>query len=525
MKPVCSVTKLPPEILADIFVYSLPERPMVSLSSPPILLTAVCKSWRDIAERYSQLWTRLFIQMRIGLHPMEDSEEVLIRKGAAICRWLEFAPATMSFLSVSIVNTDRSRWETPNAAQQHLMQDIMRPILSRICSAKLTNKWKTLVLGSLDEPYRSQIMSIPANELRSLQSLECWATSEVFNDVSQVDRTILGKSSLVAARALTSLRINSLLPTLNLKDYPLANWDTMTELHVRPSTFWIDSTGESGCTAWISFAEVLIILDRCKSTLTSFTFTRVLPGNPFDNSASKTVQTPPAMTFPSLRQMTLRTRGVHNLSEILALFKVPSLVSLDILDEEAQFTPFGGALFSLLHANPTVPRQLERLTFNYDQLGSSALETLFGLFGCPGTRVKNLSVLGIEPMKLGRNGGGALVTRDLLAKLVPHITVEEDDDGSPPPLFPCLETFNITAPYHGEVLPFDFVDLIASRITAWWRGGRGIAKLRKCDIQVSKVPPSDDFHRRLSLRLAELGGCPSSILDDVDINFYAPYWR
>lgn len=520
--------QLPPEVLAKIFIESLPERPVPSLSSPPLLLTTVCKSWRDVAEQHPQLWERIFIHFHVGLLNTSDRADALVRKGAAICRWLHLAPASTTFVSLSILNTTWcEEWEEPTWPQRYLVFDIMRPLLFRLCAPQFTNKWKTLVLSYVAEPYRSQVLNIPASELRSLRTLECKATKDHCSTVNKMTRTMLGKSTLLTAPALTSLHIQSLFPSLNLKDYPLANWNAMTELHVTPWSFWPGASGdpENGCMAWISISEVYTVLDRCKSTLISFAFTSVVPGDPTTDAASRTTHVPRTMAFPNLRHLSLRTKGVENLADCLALFKVPSLISLDIRDEGTHFAPSGGAVFALLQANPTITTQLETVGFKYDQLGPSRMESILELLGGSGTQVKHLSVVGTEPKNPGRSSGGALITRNLLDKLIPKFRLDDHDheEGPPLPLFPCLETLHVIAPYSGEASAFDFADLIAGRITSWLEGRQGIAKLKTYHLKLFEEPSLDDFYNHLAIGIAELCDCPESVFDDVDIDFSPLY--
>ncbi|KAF9445457.1 hypothetical protein P691DRAFT_675618, partial [Macrolepiota fuliginosa MF-IS2] len=50
------VYSLPPEILEEIFVHSLPAFPVLSHEVAPLLLCSVCSSWRNVALHSSRLW-------------------------------------------------------------------------------------------------------------------------------------------------------------------------------------------------------------------------------------------------------------------------------------------------------------------------------------------------------------------------------------------------------------------------------------------------------------------------------------
>ncbi|KAG2031501.1 hypothetical protein BDR03DRAFT_972476 [Suillus americanus] len=55
------VSRLPTEVLCHIFIYTLPEIActLLQLNSPPILLTRVCRRWREVSVDMPSLWCKL----------------------------------------------------------------------------------------------------------------------------------------------------------------------------------------------------------------------------------------------------------------------------------------------------------------------------------------------------------------------------------------------------------------------------------------------------------------------------------
>ncbi|KAG1813157.1 uncharacterized protein BJ212DRAFT_1366829 [Suillus subaureus] len=62
---VSAVWRLPPEILSHIFMYCLPEEQYLSPAPrlAPMLLTRICRRWRDVAVATPGLWCRLFVDV------------------------------------------------------------------------------------------------------------------------------------------------------------------------------------------------------------------------------------------------------------------------------------------------------------------------------------------------------------------------------------------------------------------------------------------------------------------------------
>ncbi|KIK44272.1 hypothetical protein CY34DRAFT_80259, partial [Suillus luteus UH-Slu-Lm8-n1] len=60
---VSPLRNLPTEILSLIFLHCLPENSHLSLtqSTAPVLLTRICRQWREVALDMPRLWCRLHL--------------------------------------------------------------------------------------------------------------------------------------------------------------------------------------------------------------------------------------------------------------------------------------------------------------------------------------------------------------------------------------------------------------------------------------------------------------------------------
>ncbi|KAF7352385.1 F-box domain-containing protein [Mycena venus] len=69
------VLTLPPEITSEIFVYCLPAKrvwDVVNMEEAPLLLTHICRAWRQIAIATPQLWTSLLIYRANSLLQLDE---------------------------------------------------------------------------------------------------------------------------------------------------------------------------------------------------------------------------------------------------------------------------------------------------------------------------------------------------------------------------------------------------------------------------------------------------------------------
>ncbi|KAJ3755998.1 hypothetical protein EV360DRAFT_72372 [Lentinula raphanica] len=95
------IRRIPAETLADIFGHCLStERyPIRSLMEAPLLLTMVCRQWREVAITHPPLWSALHIH--VALRVACDAEELALRQGG-VHQWIARAGALPLSLSLSL---------------------------------------------------------------------------------------------------------------------------------------------------------------------------------------------------------------------------------------------------------------------------------------------------------------------------------------------------------------------------------------------------------------------------------------
>jgi hypothetical protein len=156
------IRRIPSEILAEIFFRCLPAEhlPTRSLAEAPLLVTLVCKEWRETALNTPRMWSSLHVFI-----PDDDTE--LAKRKNGVERWLELSgnrPLTLSL-------TDRQR--TIRNAQDGLLQnepysgetpllDFIRSLISQ------SFRWKDITLN-VPYPGLQLIASIPHERIPILQ--------------------------------------------------------------------------------------------------------------------------------------------------------------------------------------------------------------------------------------------------------------------------------------------------------------------------------------------------------------------
>ncbi|KAF7367200.1 F-box domain-containing protein [Mycena sanguinolenta] len=81
---LCPLRRIPPEILSEIFAWTLPfRREVLSTENCPWVLTHVCRGWRAVAITTSSLWSRIYIDFSISQwYPLEMIKTQLERARA-----------------------------------------------------------------------------------------------------------------------------------------------------------------------------------------------------------------------------------------------------------------------------------------------------------------------------------------------------------------------------------------------------------------------------------------------------------
>ncbi|THU93100.1 hypothetical protein K435DRAFT_840379 [Dendrothele bispora CBS 962.96] len=155
------IRRFPPEMIAELFTYCLPSTHPSTRdpSEAPLLLTLVCKQWREIALHTPYLWSALHIY--ISDFPGEGFVE---RRRNRIKQWLERSGNLP--LSLSLTHR-RSFWEWT-----HQGSDNQKTRISSLmeCLIEYSPRWKDLTLNAPDTVFQL-IGAVPPEKLRVLQRL------------------------------------------------------------------------------------------------------------------------------------------------------------------------------------------------------------------------------------------------------------------------------------------------------------------------------------------------------------------
>ncbi|THU98229.1 hypothetical protein K435DRAFT_777603 [Dendrothele bispora CBS 962.96] len=234
--------QFPPEIISKIFMRCLPTEhdPIRSIHSAPLLLTRICKKWREIALGTPKLWSAIHISLPSIF--VGNVESIVGQRQRGVERWLGLAgqiPVSLSFFSPSSeffvsLRNDRidseshdQRIQIHTTSELFHPQDLREPFLSFV---------KTLVnfrLTSLEVYFTTLgaaiLMSVPASTLRQLKV----DLSTSYNCPRSMD---------VAEVICNVIREQPLLESIHLRNFsfdPFAklgiNWAKLTEISLYSS--------------------------------------------------------------------------------------------------------------------------------------------------------------------------------------------------------------------------------------------------------------------------------------------------
>lgn len=151
------IRRIPPEIMAEIFWWSLPDNPSPSVSSPPLLLGRICSGWRTITLSTAKLWSSL------TMTPPEIAQSTEI----AMKTWLTRAGSCPLTLDIAGQLADSS----------------VR------CLATFSERWEDVYLRFLPSSVSSLVVA--KNRLPSLRTLNFDFLFDVMEDVETANRLVI----------------------------------------------------------------------------------------------------------------------------------------------------------------------------------------------------------------------------------------------------------------------------------------------------------------------------------------------
>lgn len=179
------IRRVPTDVLHTIFFHCLPtgHDPIISAREAPLLLTRICRVWRQTAFTSPSLWAKIYItfsdegshfdpQISYGLTKQHLSNTLRLRC-SAVEQWLSRSGACP--LSISILYTN-DKWvffddQYPGNSTNTLM---LFSILARFSS-----RWQKLKLKMPIEVYRILEAMVPVSKLSALTTFRASFTRQV----------------------------------------------------------------------------------------------------------------------------------------------------------------------------------------------------------------------------------------------------------------------------------------------------------------------------------------------------------
>ncbi|RXW21151.1 hypothetical protein EST38_g4700 [Candolleomyces aberdarensis] len=493
---------LPTEILPKVFSECLPDfdepYPPVSTSVPPMLFTIINKRWKEVACSYPHLWTRIHIKIQVTADLLHTARPTVRwkrfqRKGGEISRWFERSAGRKVSVSFEIVNHGLE--SISFFLRNKIFGELMLPMLDSICA--YSKQWERLKMQNVDEPYRSRILSIPAEDLPRLTHL-------TFNDYpaawyryrSPKPFIRLKESGVIRAPLLSYLLLESVSGKDRLQYLPLSNWANLQELDF-----------SSGYNSYMNMASAKTLLRRCQN-LVSLTLT-IREGGPRLAHPSQDVILS-RLKYLNLQESCRDPQGDPFLTPFLSLLRLPALTQLVTT---AAVQPGWGqeaSLMTLIKANEsTFSKTLTNVEFEYNYLNQDELKECLKLLPAA-THI----TLTAGSMDMNREMGS-------IYSHPPHFAVFWDLDGLIPKtidskdekltvdcVLPRLEHFHFSLAREEEFEGDELVDFVEGRLK--YAGfpldsGERLAKL-KYVYGGFVSEPTIDVHEELEERGVDLDG-------------------
>ncbi|KAJ3503505.1 hypothetical protein NLJ89_g8400 [Agrocybe chaxingu] len=316
---------LPTDILREVFIQTLPEsNAIMKANRCPLLLTRICRFWRDVALSTPNLWTSLQIKVPGKGIPSSTANKIAI----GIHEWFSRSGALP--LSISLIS---DHW--------HKRDDLPHePITASLIP--FSSRWHKLEITSY-APHISNLAAV--KDVPILESVEIFSipSDHGFN----ADIATWTESGFLAAPALRECLV------CGAPVSPIAlpsNLARLTSLSL-------------GMGFGVFEGSIVEVFRALKPYLQLTTLRLALPSRR-DTANNGNV---PVLTFPSLTQLDIHDGG-HDLSSLFRTFTAPKLQAFEYMathDEHRRL----GFLSPFLRRVPTVQKlTLDSAHFTREQL-------------------------------------------------------------------------------------------------------------------------------------------------------------
>ena len=300
------IRKLPIDILQEIFIACLPiaHNHVMSRWEPPILLTQICSSWRDVAHSTPQLWKSIHIAVpynKFGRysseHPNFSSSTVEHdRRSKAVVEWLTRSAAYPLDISLG-----------------HLESNAVDGFYFKIIDAliRFSERWREVRLSA---PYQAlvPIASLPPSKVPLLEtlSLNC---SPVY-PAPQLDfQSVWITSGVLKAPNLRDFGLWLAHLNGDVTRLPI-NWSQLTNISLEGSSW--------GPSSPLSISRAYKLLSLCRNLISC----RLEIGHNIDMEFNELPldTTTTLISLPFLTRLSVREVNA-SLSRLFSLLHLPSL--------------------------------------------------------------------------------------------------------------------------------------------------------------------------------------------------------
>ena len=298
------IRKIPTDILQEIFIACLPiaHNHVMSRWEPPMLLTQICSSWRNVAHATPQLWKSIHIAVPYNKlrrytseHPNFSSTAVEHdRRSEAVVEWLTRSAAYP--LDISLGHLEAS---TVDGFYYKIIDSLIR----------FSERWREVRLSG---PYQAlaPIASLPPSKVPLLEtlSLNC---SPIYPAVELDFQSVWITSGILKAPNLRDFSLWLAHLNGDVTRLPI-NWSQLTNIALEGSS-WGPSSPLSSSTAYK-------LLSFCRNLITC----RLEIGNNTEFNELSFETTTVLISLPFLTRLSVREVNT-SLSRLFSLLHLPSL--------------------------------------------------------------------------------------------------------------------------------------------------------------------------------------------------------
>ncbi|KAF5382821.1 hypothetical protein D9757_007311 [Collybiopsis confluens] len=263
--------QLPPEILAEVFAQCLPKYGTRDLDEAPLVLTRVCRNWRQIALGTPRLWTSLHVYLPPNLSDVACSQRI-----EGVTAWLERSgslPIRLSFHGSTDLTRAHSYLHHVSPIPPHLLELTQKNMASMIGALLRFSHRFGQVFLSLSSANFSNFASVAPSTFPLLTSLRLQAKDRYIESLiplSEMVQSDLKERSqfiplLAGAPLLRKFRIDSFFgkdyDSLNLP----CNWSGLSTLTIKDYLTTKQVVNLLAETPHLRLVDLNVVLGDCNS--------------------------------------------------------------------------------------------------------------------------------------------------------------------------------------------------------------------------------------------------------------------